>query len=324
MTRYFITGGAGFIGSHLVDRLLADGELVVAFDNLSNSDGRWLQPHQSRDGFRFMGGDVLDLDALCAGMAGADQVVHLASSVDMRKGLADPSFDLTQCAVGTQRVLEAMRLSGVRTIVFSSSSTVYGDPVVVPTAEHHGPLLPISLYGAGKLAAEGLLSAYGHLYGMSTYAFRFGNVVGGRMNHGVIFDFITKLKQDPVRLEILGDGHQAKNYFLVEDCVDGLLTLPQRLGPGSHVTNLGCAGTIEVSRLARVVAEEMGLTDVRFECGGGRRGWPGDVPLVEFDLTKAHQSGWHATTDLEGAVRECARRLLTAWDQLSVPAAESP
>lgn len=320
MARYVVTGGAGFIGSHFVDRLLADSATVVAFDNLSNSDSRWIRPHLGRDNFRFVEGDILDLGALCATMEGADLVVHLASSVDMRRGLEDPTLDLTQSAIGTQRVLEAMRVVGVGTILFSSSSTVYGEPVVTPTAEHHGPLLPISMYGAGKLAAEGLLSAYGHLYDIDTYAFRFGNVVGGRMNHGVIFDFIAKLKRDPTRLEILGDGHQAKNYFLVEDCVEGMLTLPRHLGPGSHAINLGCPGTIEVSRIAHVVADEMGLTDVSFEYTGGRRGWPGDVPLVHFDLTKAYRLGWRTTADLEGAVRECARRLLVMWNEVSAPA----
>ncbi len=313
MTRYLVTGGAGFIGSHVIDHLLTGGDAeVLAYDNLSNSDGRWLQRHRSDQRFTFVQGDILELEALSAAMQGSDTVVHLASSVDMRRGLQDPSVDFQQCAVGTERVLAAARLHGVREVIFSSSSTVYGDPAAIPTAEGDGPFLPISAYGAGKLSAEGLLSAYGHLYGMNTYAFRFGNVVGARMNHGVIYDFIDKLTRDPVQLEVLGDGEQAKNYFLVEDCVKGILGLPATLGPGSHVVNLGCEGTIRVADIARIVIEEMGLTDVAITYTGGKRGWPGDVPIVRFNLSKAHSLGWHASTDSAGAVRECARRLLAA------------
>jgi UDP-glucose 4-epimerase len=265
----------------------------------------------------FVQGDILSLYGLCAAMGGADVVVHLASSVDMRKGLADPTLDIEQCAIGTQRVLEAMRVSGSREIMFSSSSTVYGEPSVVPTAEHNGPFFPISMYGAGKLAAEGMLSAYGHLHGMNTYAFRFGNVVGDRMNHGVVHDFIAKLKRDPTRLHVLGDGNQAKNYFLVEDCVEGILAIPGKLGSGSHAVNLGCPGTMRAIEIARIVIEEMRLTRVAIDFAGGLRGWPGDVPLVHFDLGKAGSLGWSASTDSAGAVRECVRRLLAEWTEIA-------
>lgn len=311
MTRYLVTGGAGFIGSHVVDRLLEGPEHeVVVLDNLSNSDLYWLDRHADDSRMRFVRCDILDTAAVTGALDGVEVVIHLASSVDMRNGLEDPTLDLRQCAEGTQSVLEAMRASTARTVVFSSSSAVYGDPAKIPTAEGDGPFLPISTYGAGKLAAEGLLSAYGHLHGFDAYAFRFGNVVGARMNHGVVYDFIAKLSANPTRLDGLGDGRQAKSYFLVEDCVAGLLTLPARLGPGSHVTNLGAEGTIEVSEIAGIVVREMGLPDVTVSFPGGSRGWPGDVPIVHFDLTKAHELGWQASADCAGAIQVCVRRLL--------------
>jgi UDP-glucose 4-epimerase len=311
MTSYFVTGGAGFIGSHFVDRLLAQPDTtVVAYDNLSNSDLRWLHAHVGNANLRVVVADVLDTARITHEMAGTDVLIHLASSVDMRRGLAEPRLDMEQCIVATSSALEAARSNGVKTVIFSSSSTVYGEPVVVPTPESAGPAQPISLYGAGKLGAEGLLSAYSHLYGLDTYAFRFGNVVGARMNHGVIYDFITKLQADPHHLEILGDGNQAKNYFLVEDCIEGILTCSRALGPGSHVLNLGCDGTVQVREIAQIVTEESGLSGVVFTFLGGERGWPGDVPLVHFDLERAHSLGWRASIESADAVRECARRLI--------------
>ncbi|OZD03372.1 hypothetical protein CH275_16470 [Rhodococcus sp. 06-235-1A] len=312
---YLITGGAGFIGSHFVERLLADPNTkrVVAFDNLSNSDTKWLEPAFADSRFSFIEGDVLDTDLLASTVNdwGVDDVVvHLASSVDMRKGLDDPKWDLRQCADGTLSVLMAMRTSESRKIIFSSSSTVYGEPALVPTPENVGPAAPISLYGAGKLAAEGILSAFCHLYGFTAHAFRFGNVVGGRMNHGVLYDFIEKLNKDSSRLLVLGDGKQRKNYFLVEECVAGILACSDRLGAGFQVLNLGNEGTIGVDRIAQMVIERMGLADVHVDHSGGERGWPGDVPIVQYDLRRAQDLGWAAPTDCESSVRIAISRLL--------------
>jgi UDP-glucose 4-epimerase len=308
--RHLVTGGAGFIGSHVVDRLVAEDREVVVYDNLSNTSLRWIQRHLDAGDATFVEGDILDVDTLAPAMAGAEVVVHLASSVDMRRGIEDRVLDLEQGPVGTQRVLEAMRRNGVRELIFSSSSTVFGDPPYVPTDETVGPMLPISLYGAGKLAAEAMISAYSHLDDLRATMFRFGNVVGGRMNHGVIFDFISKLRETPDRLEVLGDGRQAKTYFLVEDCVDGMLSVHPRLGDGCEVVNLANEGTVAVDRIAEIVIEEMGCGGAEVVHTGGSRGWPGDVPVVHFDVSKAHGLGWHPTADGEAAVRECTRRLL--------------
>ncbi|GGW28098.1 NAD-dependent epimerase/dehydratase family protein [Streptomyces caelestis] len=324
MTRYFVTGGAGFIGSHFVERLLSDAHTtsVIAYDDLSNSTTEWIEPLLKDPRLTFVEADILDTPELTAamseaGMTDRDVVVHLASSVDMRKGLSDSSFDLRQCANGTLSVLEAMREVGPRKVLFSSSSTVYGEPTVLPTPEHAGPYAPISLYGAGKLSAEALLSAFCHLYGFTAHAFRFGNVVGGRMNHGVIYDFIVKLTEDSSRLHILGDGKQRKNYFLVEECVEGILTTSEKLGEGFHVLNLGNPGTVTVDEIASVIIDEMGLQDVQITYEGGSRGWPGDVPVVEYDLSKLGGLGWTAEHGCAAAVRECARRLLAerGWTQ---------
>ncbi|MCP3801917.1 NAD-dependent epimerase/dehydratase family protein [Allokutzneria sp. A3M-2-11 16] len=313
--RYFVTGGAGFIGSHFVERLLSEAETteVVAYDNLSNTTTEWIEPLLSDSRLRFVHADILDTDRMTREMDGwsaDDVVIHLASSVDMRKGFVDRGLDLRQCADGTLSVLNAMRAAGPRTVLFSSSSTVYGDPVVLPTPENVGPYAPISMYGAGKLAAEALLSAFCHLDGFTAHSFRFGNVVGGRMNHGVIYDFIEKLAASSDRLHVLGDGHQRKNYFLVEECVDGILAASAKLGEGYHVLNLGNVGTVSVDEIAAIVIDEMGLSDVPLEHGGGTRGWPGDVPVVEYDLSKLHELGWSAKTDCRQAIRISTQRIL--------------
>jgi UDP-glucose 4-epimerase len=309
--RTLVTGGAGFIGSHVVDHLVRAGAgPVTVVDNLSNTTRRWIEPHLQSGDAELQVLDILHTDDLAAVMAaGVDRVIHLAASVDMRVGLADNWVDVEQSILGTRSVLEAMRASGVRRITFSSSSTVYGEPEIRPTAEHHGPMLPISVYGAAKLSAEALISSYCHLYDFQAAIFRFGNVVGGRMNHGVVYDFLGKLARNPARLDVLGDGHQRKNYFLAEDCAAGIVGLGGRDGDGVLVANLGAADTVTVTRIAQIVVEELGA-DAEIVFGDGVRGWPGDVPVVEFDLTRAHALGWHASRTSEEAIREAAQRLI--------------
>ncbi|MFB7496510.1 NAD-dependent epimerase/dehydratase family protein [Streptomyces sp. NPDC056161] len=305
-----VTGGAGFIGSHVVDLLAARDIPVVVVDDLSNSTREHIRPHLDSGAAVFHRLDILRTDDLAEIMSdGVDRVIHLAASVDMRVGLANNWVDVNQSVLGTRSVLEAMRVSGVAKLTFSSSSTVYGEPSVRPTAEHDGPFLPISVYGAAKLGAEGLISAYNHLYGIEAAIFRFGNVVGGRMNHGVIYDFLEKLRRDPHRLEVLGNGRQRKNYFLAEDCARGIADLAPHAAGGVLVANLGTVDTVAVTRIAAIVAEELGLNP-EIELGTGERGWPGDVPVVEFDLSRAHALGWRAERESEAAVREAVRRLV--------------
>jgi UDP-glucose 4-epimerase len=309
--KYIVTGAAGFIGSHFVERLVTNGHSVVGYDNLSLGKKDWISHLFDSPRFTFIHADLLDVETLKAAIRGCDIVVHLGANTDIPRGNADPRIDFDNCIAATFNVLEAMRANGVCNLLFASSSTVFGEPVVTPTPETVGPLLPISLYGAGKMAGEGLISAYCHLFGVQAWIFRFGNVVGARMGHGVINDFIAKLKRNPEELEILGDGHQKKNYFLVEECIDGMLHafLHARERP-CDTFNLGAETNIEVIDIARIVTEEMGLDGVRLRFTGGKRGWPGDVPVVIYDVTKMRELGWQSRRTSAEAVRIATRRLL--------------
>lgn len=310
MPKHFITGGAGFIGSHLVDRLLVEGNEVRVYDNLASGKADNIKQHIAKSGFSFIQADLLEVETLKRAIEGHDLVWHLGANTDIRGGNRVTDLDLKNCTVATYNVLEAMRQNGINKLLFPSSATVYGDAPTKTFAETSGPLLPISLYGAGKLACEGLISAYCHLFNMQAWIFRYGNVIGDRMGHGVIFDFIHKLEQNPKELEILGDGNQEKNYFLVKDCIDGMLHAFHNSESQCDVYNLGSESTIKVNAIAQVVVEEMGLRDVKFRYTGGRRGWPGDAPVVKFDLKKMKQLGWEAKHSSEEAVRIAARRIL--------------
>jgi UDP-glucose 4-epimerase len=316
--RYLVTGGAGFVGSHLIDRILQDETTTaVVLDDLSNTDGRWLEPHRGDERLEVVQEDLCDSSCLDLLMEGVDRVVHLAAGVDMRRGLRDTGSDVESGIKGTRSVLDAMVHTGVANIVFASSCAVYGEAVVVPTSEHDGPLSPISLYGASKVASEALLSAYAHLHGLNSYALRFGNVVGDRMNHGIVLNFIAKLKEDPTRLLVLGDGTQTRSYVLVEDCVEAIVRLPAALGSGSHIVNVSSEDSISAFEVSEIVVEELGLSEVQIEFSGeGKRGWPGDVSLVHLDCERARRAGWYASTNSEGAARETVRRLLGMWEQL--------
>ena len=309
--RCFVTGGAGFIGSHLSERLLAAGNTVTVYDNLSLGRREWIEHLLPEPCFRFIEADLRDTEALQEAMAEHDLVFHLGANTDIPAGNQDTRIDLENDIIATYNVLEAMRQLGVCKLLFASSSTVFGEASIRPTPEAVGPLLPISLYGAGKLACEGLISAYCHLFGIQAWMFRFGNVVGARLGHGVIYDFINKLRNNPKELEILGDGKQEKNYFLVEDCIDGMLFAFHKANAKScEVFNLGCESTIRATEIAHIVVEEMGLRDVRFRYTGSKRGWPGDVPVVIYDVGKMKELGWRARHTSAEAVRIAARRLL--------------
>jgi len=315
---HFVTGGAGFIGSHLVERLLAAGKTVTVYDNLASGRLAWIERHLENPAFRFEQADLLNAERLKAAMAGHELVWHLGANTDIPSGCRQVDLDLRNCVLATHNVLEAMRAVDIRRIIFSSTSAVYGDAPISPTPETAGPLLPISLYGAAKLACETLISSYCHLFGLQAWMFRFANVVGARMGHGVIFDLIQKLRQDPSRLEIWGDGRQRKPFFLVEDCIDGMLCAHAASDQWCDVFNLGCVTTTQVDRVAEIVSEEMGLTGVEIQHTGGRRGFPGDVPVLMLNTDKMERLGWRARHTSDEAVRLAARRLLGKAEPASV------
>lgn len=310
--RFVITGGSGFIGSHLVGRLLGQGHTVVAYDNLLTGRSSYIEPYLTHPAFTFIEGDILDLQRLTSALEGASAVWHLAANTDIRKGNNEAALDLENCTIGTHRTLEAMRSAGVRRIIFSSTAAVYGDVEQLPTTEAAGPLLPISLYGAAKVACETLISAYCHLFGFQGWMFRFGNVIGGRMRRGVLHDFIQKLRANPHELEVLGDGEQQKPYLLVEDCLAGMECAFRRADTWCDVFNLGPEDGIKVRDIARIVITELGLDPARvpLRYTGGSRGWPGDAPRMGFDVSKMRALGWRATHNSSEAVRIAVRRLL--------------
>ncbi|MBI2855200.1 MAG: NAD-dependent epimerase/dehydratase family protein [Chloroflexi bacterium] len=307
--KYFITGGAGFIGSHLVDKL-SDIGAVTVYDNLSSGKKEFIQHHLGKNGFHLIQANLLDLDSLKQAIKGSDVVVHLAANPDARRGIENTRLDLELETIATFNVLEAMRVNGIKRILFASSGTIYGETPIVPLSEDHGPALPISLYGAGKLASEGLISAFCGTFDFQTWIFRFANIVGDRATHGVILDFIEKLKCNPTELEILGDGTQSKPYLHVGDCVEGIVFGFQHSNKKINVFNLGCPSQTSVSTIAEMLVEEAGLKEVLLRYTGGTRGWPGDVPQVKFNVGKMSKLGWKASRTSDEAVRKAIREIL--------------
>jgi UDP-glucose 4-epimerase len=313
--KVFVTGGAGFIGSHVVDALVAEGRQVTLFDNLSSGRDKFLKAHLGKPGFKFVHADLLDLDRVKAEIPGHDLVWHLAANTDIPGGYTQTDLDVKNCVIATYNVLEAMRTTGVQRMLFSSTGAIYGELCRFDiSAESAGPLLPLSLYAAGKLGSEAFISAYCNLFEVRAWMFRFGNVVGSRMSHGVIHDFVEKLKRDSSHLEILGDGRQEKNYFLVEECIAGMAhafrASPMTAERPVDLFNLGTDTTTGVKTIAKVVIEEMGLENVEITYTGGERGWPGDQPQVHITSAKMHALGWKTQKTSDEAVRLAARRLI--------------
>ncbi len=310
----FVTGGAGFIGSHLVDRLVAAGIEVTVLDSLVGPRN-WVAEHAAGGRIRLVVADLLDRYQVQFAMRGADLVWHLGGNTDIPSGYYWTNLDIQHAIVATHNVLEAMRANQVKKIIFSSTGAVYGNATVRPSPETYGPLLPLSLYAFGKLACEAMISAYCDTFGLRARIFRFGNVVGGRMGHGVIHDFIWKLQRNVHELEILGDGKGEKNYFLVEECLDGMIYVLKHAfadaDPACDVYNLGSDTITTVMSIARIVIEELGLRDVHFRFTGGSQGWPGDQPKVALDVTKIQHLGWRAASTSDEAVRIAARRILS-------------
>jgi UDP-glucose 4-epimerase len=302
MRRALITGGAGFIGSTLADRLLDDGVEVAILDDFRTGHRAFVAGALER-GAELFEGDVLDDDVLAAAVAGADTVFHLQANADVRHGLDHPRRDLQQNTIATSNVLEAMRAAGARRIAFSSTGSVYGEPAVVPTPEDAPFPVQTSLYGASKVAGEGLIAAYAHGYGFTGLVFRFVSLLGERYTHGHVIDFYRALKRDPTRLRVLGDGRQEKSYLYVKDCVAAMLVALDHHGeaPGVDTYNLGTDATVVVDDSVALICAHLGVDPV-VEKAGGRRGWAGDSPLIHLDTTKIRSLGWTPTLTIPEAV----------------------
>ena len=310
MSRILVTGGAGFIGSHLVDELIKTGNEVVVYDNFSSGRKEFLENSLSTGNVELVTGDLLNLEMLTKAMEGIDLVYHLAANPDIRLGTSVTDTDLKQGTIATYNVLESMRKNGCKNIAFSSSSVVYGEAKLMPTPEDYGPLFPISLYGASKLGSEGLISAWVGTFGIKAWIFRFANIIGTRGTHGVIFDFIHKLKKDPSRLEVLGNGLQEKSYMEVIDCSRAMIHVVNNFDDQLNYVNLGSSNTCSVSRIAQLVIEESGFSDVSIEFTGGDRGWAGDVPKAMLEVKKLNDSGFKCEFQSDEAVRFTAKSLI--------------
>jgi UDP-glucose 4-epimerase len=315
---WFVVGGAGFIGSHLVDRLLgsASVERVTVYDNFT-SGREWHLANVAGDPrLTTQRGDVHDLPSMREAMRGSDVVVHLASNPDIAKAMTDPRVDFDEGTALTFNVLEAMRTSGTRRILYASGSGVYGDLGEVEADEDYGPLVPISTYGASKLAGEVMISAYCAMFDLSGCVFRFGNVVGARQTHGVGFDFLRKLLDDPHRLEILGDGSQSKSYIHVDDVLDAVLLAHVATPDRVRAYNVATGDYITVREIADLAVECAGLDPdgVKYNFRGGSRGWKGDVPVVRLSTDRIRSLGWRCERSSEQALRDAMGSIVDESD----------
>ena len=312
--RFFIVGGAGFIGSHFTDTLLgpAGAASGTIYDNLSSGREWHFARHLSDPKFKFVKGDVKDLDSLKRAMDGSEVVIHLASNPDIARAATEPDIDFREGTYLTERVLEAMRLSSAKRILYASGSGVYGDLGTVEAQEDYGPLEPISTYGASKLAGEALISSYCHMFDLTGCVFRFGNVVGPRQTHGVGFDFVRSLRKDSSRLRILGDGGQSKSYIYVEDVIAGVLAAHEKTVQKFEAYNVATGDYITVKEIAELAVECVGLRrdQVKFEFTGGDRGWKGDVAVIRLNTDRIRGLGWKNKRNSREALRESMMALI--------------
>jgi UDP-glucose 4-epimerase len=313
MKRVFVTGAAGFIASNLTDRLLADGVSVVGWDNMSTGQERFLEGASKSPDFRLVRGDNLDLPALTKAMAGCDIVFHLAANADVRFGTDHPRRDLEQNTIATHNVLEAMRANAVKAIAFSSTGSVYGETKVIPTPEDAPFPVQTSLYGASKVAGEGLIQAYGEGFGFEAYIFRFVSILGERYTHGHVFDFYKQLADHPDSLKILGDGTQRKSYLYVQDCVDAILHVTRAAtargaAHGTQVYNLGTSEYVQVNDSVGHICKALGLSP-KLQYTGGDRGWIGDNPFILLDTRKIQATGWRPKLTIEQGIIRTLRWL---------------
>jgi UDP-glucose 4-epimerase len=303
--RVVVTGGAGFIGSHLADALVAHGAEVTVVDNFSTGFREFVADSPQR---RLVEGDLTDSSLCDRVMAGKDFVFHLAANADIKDGLLHPRLDVEQNVLATQNVLEGMRTNGVKNIAFSSTGSVYGEASVFPTPEDAPFPVQTSLYATSKVAAEGLLSSYAFGYGFRTWIFRFVSMLGPRYTHGHVIDFWRKLRKDPSRLYVLGDGHQKKSYLHVSDCVAAILLAVERGGEAVNVFNIGHHEWVEVNDSIRIICREMRV-DPKLEYEGGIRGWVGDSPKILLETKRLRSLGWAPTRTIEQSIVETLRFL---------------
>ena len=314
--RYFVTGGAGFIGSNLVDRLLQLGQAVTVYDNFATGRKEFLTAAQCCANFTLIANDTLNLAALTEAMAGCDVVFHLAANADVRFGVEHPKKDLEQNTFATFHVLEAMRQNGVKRIAFASTGSIYGEPQIFPTPESAPFPVQTSLYGASKLAGEGLIQAYCEGFGLQAWIFRFVSILGERYTHGHVFDFYRQLREHPAELAVLGDGRQKKSYLYVQDCLDAMLLAMERAQDRVNIFNLGTAEYCEVNDSIAWITEYLSVTPaIRY--AGGERGWIGDSPFIFLDCAKIRQLGWQPKLTIQAAVLRTLAYLQTHEEVLA-------
>lgn len=313
--RCFVTGCAGFIGSNLTDRLLALGHDVSGYDNLSTGQTSFLCNASSHPRFQFVQGDLLDQDRLTAAMDGCEVVFHLAANADVRFGTEHPTKDLYQNTIATMNVLEAMRAKGVQRIAFSSTGSVYGEAEIFPTPENSPFPVQTSLYAASKVAAEGFIQAYCEGFGIQGFIFRFVSILGERYTHGHVFDFYKQLRAHPKALRVLGNGKQRKSYLYVQDCIDAILTVVERVEAKVSVFNLGTDEYCEVNHSIRWICEELGVKP-ELQYSGGDRGWIGDNPFIFLDCSKVRALGWRPKLSIREGVVQTVRYLRSNLDLL--------
>lgn len=309
--RALVTGGAGFIGTHLVERLLNDGYEVIVVDNFTLGKQENTDKFLNNDKYKFYNIDISDNDKFCDELKDEkiDIIYHLAANSDIQKGSKNPEVDYKDTFMTTRGVLELMRRNNIKNLFFSSTSAIYGDEHDKLLTENLGGLQPISYYGGAKFASENFISSYSFMNDFNTMIFRFPNVIGPNLTHGVIYDFSKKLMNNPNELEILGDGTQTKPYIYVFDLIDCIMLMTKKIKPGVSIYNVGVDTATSVTRIADIVCEVLGYKDVNYKYTGGNVGWKGDVPKFQYDLSKIYNEGWKAKHTSDEAVRETVNSL---------------
>ena len=308
MSKVVVTGGAGFIPSHLEDILVEKGHDIISVDMIEKEKCHNIEHLMDRDNFDYVQMDITDTESFVKLTRDCDFIYHLAANSDIQNGGQNPSIDYNNTFQTTRSVCEAMMKNDIENMFFSSTSAIYGD-IKGQLNEKTGGLRPISYYGAFKLASEAMISSYSYMNDFNALVFRFPNVIGPRLTHGVIFDFIRKLKKDPKRLQILGNGKQNKQYVYVTDLVKGIADFSERIEKGYSLYNVSTESFTDVNTIADLVCKRLGLDDVRYEYTGGECGWKGDVPSFEYDVSKAKKRGWKYSFDSTESVRETLKNV---------------